>query len=322
MNTKTKLAVAMAVAITGALGAQAQSYLSLYNVIVKNNLDTTSDIEGKIVTQNYVNGNSATLAKNVSVPGSTDTVQIAGNVAGSGSNLTIQNGSLALGPGANLNGRSLVFNGGGTTHANSSFDFNAVFNGITTESASYANPGNYAGSISATPVASGNDLNFSIPSSANGKVLFFSVAAGSLGVQNQNIKLVNDNGVTPTAIIINVTGATSYTEQGGVNFGGLFGTANNDPWVTKTLWNFNGYTSLSLNGWRGSLLAPSASVSNTGSIIYGSVAANNLTTSSEVHLPNWVGVTAAPVPEASTYAAAGAVAGMIGFGWYRRNRKA
>ncbi|HTH47888.1 MAG TPA: collagen-binding domain-containing protein [Candidatus Limnocylindria bacterium] len=322
MNTKTKLAVMMALATAGALGAQAQSYLSLYNVIVKNNLALTSDVEGKVVTKNYTDGNSATLAKNISVANGVDTVYISGNIVNTGSNLTVQDGSLALGPNANLNGRSVTFNGGqgAGIHTGSTFDFGAVFNGISTESTKYAAPSNFAGSVTASASTSGNNLNFSIPSNADGKALFFTVAASSLGVQNQSINLVNPNGVTPSSIIINVTGSTSFTEAAGVNFGGLFSsTSNTDPWLTKTLWNFNGFTSLSINGWRGSLMAPSASVSNTGSVIYGSVAATDLTGQGEIHLPTWSGVSA--VPEPSTYAAGAAVAGMIGFGWYRTRKQ-
>ena len=322
MTSKIKLAVIAALATAGTLGAQAQgSYLSLYNVIVKNNLGLLSDVEGKVVTKNYTDGNAATLAKNISVPNSTDTVYISGSVTASGSALTIQDGSLALGPSANLNGRTVTFNGGAgaVTHTGSTFDFNAVFNGISTESTKYATPSNISGSVNAgTVTASGNNLDFTIPSNANGKVLFFNVAASSLGAQNQSINLNNPNNVTPLSIIINVTGSTTYTEGSGVNYGGLFNTTSNtDPWLTKTLWNFNNFTSVSINGWRGSLMAPSAAVSNSGSIIYGSVAAYDLTGQGEIHLPTWSGV-----PEPSTYAAGAAVAGMIGYGWYRSRRKA
>lgn len=309
-----------ALATAGALGAQAQSsYLSLYNVIVSDNLSLNSDVEGKVVAKNYTDSNTATLAKNLSVTGSQDTVLISGNVVNSGAALTLQSGSLALGPGANLNGRSVNLNGGsGTTiHTGSSFNFNAVFNGVATESTTYASPSNISGSVNAGAVTpSGGSLNFNIPSSAAGKVLFFSVAASNLGQQNQTISLNNPNNVTPLSIIINVTGATGFTESGGVNYGGLFNTTSNtDPWLTKTLWNFNGFTSVGINGWRGSLMAPSAAVNNSGSIIYGSVAAYDLTGQGEIHLPTWSGV-----PEPSTYAAGLALSGLVGWHWMRRRK--
>ncbi len=311
------LTVALALGASFALPVSAQSLLSTYDVIVRNNLSTSTDIRGLVVAKNYTGTAGGPFAQDLSstTPG-TDTTWIQSSIASSGSALTMQYGSLAFG-GSSISGRTINFNqAGNTVHYNTSFNFNSVFNGISTESTA-----NAALSANGSSVLSGNLLTFNVGATlpASGGTAVFSIAASTLadsGIAQYDLNL---NGKSPTAIIINVTGSAGYsfTRPGGANFVGNF---TSQSWYQKTLWNFNGAGTVNYGaGWKGSILAPDATVTSTGDLD-GSLAAFNASLTGEVHLPTWSG-TGAVVPETSTWAAVGALTGVIGWSFVRRNRR-
>ncbi len=311
----TRLAAIAALGFASTLGAAAQSYLSQYDVIVSNNLSTSTDIRGLVVAKNYTGTAGGPMAQDLSAtaPG-TDTTFIQSSIASSGSALTLQYGSLAYG-GASISGRTIQFNqGGNTVHFNSSFNFNAVFTGIATESTTYA-----AMTANSTAALAGNTLTFTLGNTlpASGGIAVFNVNAstlGNAGISQYDLAL---NGKAPSSIIVNIIGS-SFARPGGANFIGNFTTQS---WFQKTLWNFSGATTVDYGaGWKGSILAPSASVTSTGDLD-GSLAALNATLQGEVHLPMWTG-TGTAVPEPSTYAAGAAMAMLVGATWLRSRRAA
>lgn len=316
-RSRSLLPAALALGASFALPVSAQSLLSTYDVIVRNNLSTSTDIRGLVVAKNYTGTAGGPFAQDLSstTPG-TDTTWIQSSIASSGSALTMQYGSLAFG-GSSISGRTINFNqGGNTVHYNTSFNFTSVFNGISTESTSYA-----ALSANSTSLLSGNLLTFNVGATlpASGGTAVFSIPASTLANAGISQYDLNLNGKSPTAIIINVTGSAGYsfTRPGGANF---VGNLSSQSWYQKTLWNFNGAGTVDYGaGWKGSILAPDATVTSSGDLD-GSLAAFNASLLGEVHLPTWSG-TGAVVPEPSTWAAVGALGGVIGWSFVRRNRR-
>jgi hypothetical protein len=309
------LAGCVAYAASVSTGWAATSLLSTYDVIVRNNFSTSTDVRGLVVAANYTGTAGGPFAQDLAstTPG-TDTAFIQNSIAASSSGLTMQYGSLAFG-GASIPGRTISFNqGGNTVHYNSSFNFASVFNGISTESAS-----NAALSANSTSLLSGNLLTFTVGATlpASGGTAVFSIDTATLGNGGIAQYDLNLNGKSPAAIIINVTGSAGYTfnRPGGANF---VGNLSSVTWYGKTLWNFNGASAVNYGaGWKGSILAPDATVTSTGDLD-GSLAAYNATLSGEVHLPMWSG--ASSVPEPSTWAAAGSVALLVGITLLRRRQ--
>ena len=293
----------------------ANSLLSTYDVIVRNNFSTTTDVRGLVVAANYTGTAGGPFAQDLSstTPGA-DTTFIQSSIAASGSGLTIQYGSLAFG-GASIPGRTINFNqGGNSVHYTSAFNFNSVFNGISSESTA-----NAALTANGSSLLSGSLLTFTVGASlpSVGGTAVFSISAASLSNGSISQYDLSLNGKSPDAIVINVTGTSGYsfTRPGGANFVGNFTSSS---WYGKTLWNFAGAGSVNYGaGWKGSILAPDASVTSTGDLD-GSLAAFNATLSGEVHLPTWSGISS--VPEPSTWAAVGSVLVVVGIAIVRRPR--
>jgi hypothetical protein len=302
---------------SASVGWAATSLLSTYDVIVRNNFSTSTDVRGIVVAANYTGTAGGPFAQDLSTtaPG-TDTTFIQNSIAASGTGLTMQYGSLAFG-GASIPGRTIGFNqGGNTVHYNSSFNFTSVFNGISSESSA-----NAALSANSTSLLSGNLLTFTVGATlpASGGTAVFSIDTATLGNSGIAQYDLNLNGKSPSAIIINVTGSAGYTfnRPGGANF---VGNLTSVTWYGRTLWNFAGAGAVNYGaGWKGSILAPDATVTSTGDLD-GSLAAYNATLSGEVHLPMWSG--ASSVPETSTWAAAGSVALLAGMTVLRRRQAA
>ncbi|HTI70854.1 MAG TPA: choice-of-anchor A family protein [Candidatus Limnocylindria bacterium] len=290
MNKFTVAALGFGLGVAGL--AQAQSQLSLYNVITKGAFDTTSDVEGKVVAYS-IGSSGATYAQKLSGSKSTDINVAIQTALPSGNPINMQYGSMYA-P-SNPNNRIINFNqSGGALKTSPAFDFNTVFNGITTESTAYSG---YSATGSKTWDSAQNTETLKVTSLRSGGVAVFSLSASDLNHANESLAL-NLNGFNPTAIIINVNAS---------NFSGN----STDYWslnqfqslASKVLWNFYNAGAVALNSaWYGSVLAPSASLSSQG-VITGSVGVSTFSTQQEVHLAPWTGV-----PEASTVTALGFVA--------------
>jgi hypothetical protein len=169
-----------------AVGAAGLSPMQDYNVIVRNNMDVLSDVEGRVMVRNFINPNSVTLAMKLdSYASTTQTVQLQTNAV-AGSALNLQFGSFYAPSAGALNGRTINYNGGGTFQTTPAPNFTSVFDGIVTTSASYAA---MAANNTITIPGSPSTLTLSVTTlDANG-VAIFSVDGNTL-LNNPNIQQI------------------------------------------------------------------------------------------------------------------------------------
>ena len=171
---------------------------------------------------------------------------------------------------------------------------------------------------------SGNNLNFKVGAiSPVSGIAVFNIDKTLLETGNLSQINLDLSGKNPKSIIINVTGASGYTlnTPGGANFVGIFADKTIS---TKVLWNFGSAAEVNFRqSWYGSILAPSATLKDSGGALEGAVGVRNLDVSVEVHYPLWTGggyTTQPPIPEPSASAACFAI-GLLGFGVVRRFRR-
>ena len=314
----------------GVATTQAQSVLSQYDVIVSGELRNVSEFEGPGVIHTITSGNNFNTATRVpsTVSQSSDTVYVQSALNRS---ISIQRGSLYYAGSQTVHqnanqffvGGNIIniqgYNQGATIHQPGTFNFSSVFDGLTTESTTY---GGYAANSTAS--ISGNNLNFKVGAiSPISKIAVFNIDKTLLETGNLSQINLDLSGKNPKSIIINVSGASGYTlnTPGGANFVGIFADKTIS---TKVLWNFESAGAVNLQqSWYGSILAPSATLRDSGGALEGSVGVKNLDVSVEVHYPLWTGTgynINPPIPEPSSYAACFAV-GLLGFGVARRIRR-
>jgi len=300
ISRRSTAALSLLFAVMAGVSAQAQSLdYRNYNAIIFNNLNTTSDIEGRTFVGNDFTGtNSANLGNHLknTVP-ATDRSFVVGNNLVNGNPLNLQRGSLYID--GSTNGRTINFNGGGSVVADHSID--ASLNQIRGYSIAESQ-------ALSTMLA---DSTVSLPSGSPGPTTFFATA-GTDGVAVFNVSAASifDNSfgqqfdlnadASTANIIINVSGtAVNWTN------GNMVGNFTSNYWQEHVLWNFYQATTINFNAhnFNGGILAPNASIT-TSSNIDGLVVANNLTTTAEVHLPDSNSINAyaydgyaAPVPE-------------------------
>lgn len=127
--------------------------------------------------------------------------------------------------------------------------------------------------------------------------------------------------------VINVTG-TSFTTQypGQFSINGKTIVNNSAGLASSILFNFADATDITLMGsWAGNILAPNASVTAANGGFFGSLIANNVTSSSEFYMGRFSGydrVTPPAVPEPATWAMMIAGFGLVGSMMRRRNAQA
>ena len=281
------------------VSAQAQSLnYQNYNAIIFNDLNTTSDIEGRtFVGHDFTGTNSANIGIHLNnTVTSTDRSFVVGDNIVSGNPLNLQRGSLYIN--GTTNGRIINYNGGGSLVADHSIgtSLSSIQSYSIAESQSLSSM--MADSTVSLPSGSPGPTTFNATAGANGLAVF-NVTADSI-FNNPNGQQFNLNvDANTTNIIINVSGTSvNWTN------GNMVGNFTTNYWQDHILWNFYQATSINFNAhdFNGAVLAPDASIT-TSSNIDGLVVANNLTTSAEVHLPDsstslsaYDGYTA-PIPE-------------------------
>lgn len=304
------------------------SWLSRYHLIVSDTLSSVAEVEGRAVINQLAYGNSFNVGVNYSSPSSQINLAIRGTVA-AGNAVQLNAGSVHVPSGATQagnqvtfgSGRQLNLNGGGSLQSGeAAFDYDSIFTGIAAESLFYdsltANsslslPGGQPGQATfnvGNSLGTDNVAVFSL-TGAEAAALFDSSLVQQIGL--------NLNGANPDAILINVDGSAINYGAGG-NFVGNFVTGSA---VGKVMWNFTEATSIAMNkSFYGTVLAPKATLTSGGGALEGAVAVKNLSATVEVHPPLFAGQlpSASPVPEASTWAAGLALAGVLGWQWRRR----
>jgi choice-of-anchor A domain-containing protein len=168
---------------------------------------------------------------------------------------------------------------------------------------------------------SGNSLTFTVnnanlaTSGANAGVAVFSIDASMLTGQNLSIDLIKNNAMS---VIINVTGSTTAAFSSSENFQGGF--QNNK---SNILFNFQNQTTVSFgNSEYGAILAPNATLTDTGGALNGSVYVENFTQTNEVHLPSYTGfVPSVAVPEPASVLSTSVGLALVALKIRRRRRR-
>ncbi len=285
------LAAALVLTCLGfSVSGQAQTLdFQNYNAIIFNNLQTTSDIEGRtFVGNDFIGGNSANLGIHLSSSTSpTDRSFVVGGDLAPGNPINLQRGSLYIG--GSTSGRIINYNGGGSTRIDNTLaaDLAAIEDYALLQSQLLLDL--TANSTVSLPSNQPAPTRFMATAGIDGLAVFnvsgASIFSNPLG---QQFELITQSLVTD--IVINVSGTSVNWTQG--NMVGLF---NDNYWQGNIIWNFYEATSLNFGSrnFNGAVLAPLASITTSGNID-GLVVAKNLTTSAEVHLPN----SNSPVPNA------------------------
>lgn len=284
-NSSIRLCLALVAGLfaSASLKAQTLNYLN-YNVIVFNDLNTTSHVDGRtFVGHDFTGTGSADLG--IHLDGSVSALDrsfVVGNNIFAGGTMSLQRGSLYI---DGTNGRTppqFNFNGGGSQVADHQIDPStaSIFDYSVAQSQALRNM--TADSFVTLPSGGQNGpIKFVADGGADG-VAVFNIMGSDIFSNNlgQQIEL-SATGIT-TSVVINV-GGTSVNWSAASNMVSKF---TEDHWQGHTIWNFYEATSVNLGNhqFNGAILAPYASV-NAGGNIDGLVVAQNLTTNSEVHLP-------------------------------------
>ena len=225
-----------------------------YNLILKNDLDTSSDIEGRLLVGGNVNmaGKSLKVGSLLGADPTVDAVTIVGDIKAN--DVQALNGNIVYG--GNKYSTNLIVNSGNTATAVSQgllqAEFNSVYQSVIDDS-------NYYKTLAANGTFNTSDMNnLKFESNSSDDLLVFNINGTDL--LNGSFSF----GFTPTVpIIINVagTGALNINSKALGNF--------SKEVASLVLWNFFDYTSIGFNGdgWNGSVLAPNADItSGTGSL--------------------------------------------------------
>jgi len=305
--------------------------LKEWNLIVFNNVTSSSEVEGRSFIGGDLNGNSSNYnigPANTANNGNQPALTVVGNVNGSSKNLNNGGGASIggnLNTQLNLNGANQTVNVGGsistqqnvnqnTENANLGSSFTQSLNDqknllISSLGSLQSN----LKALTATDSASISNNQLSITGNSSG-VSVFNLSLSQLSSLN-NISVVAPTGGT---VVINVAG-TSGTISANFNSSANLGS--------NVIWNFYEATSLTFaNNFLGSVLADNAAVTNTAGYIQGTLVANSFTQNAEVHQNTFQGdlssVTGSgsvsAMPEPGTWAMLILGFGAIGFVLRRR----
>jgi len=251
--------------------------LNEYNLVVLNNLYTTSEVEGKTLVGGDLSGTSnygIRITQNAIVP---ETTLIVG-------------GNITAGTNINANGQSVIVGGVNYGNVNSktlltgaaTLDFDLVkseftnFSGYLSELA--------VNSTLSSPTTQPAAATFNVGTEVNNGVAVFNIDQADF-FGNTKIQQYDINTTAASAVVINVAGTTIN----GVNALNPVGNFNNSSFYSNVIWNFYEATSITLNTlFQGSLIAPLADLTSS-TPIRGSVVVNNYYQNGEIHLPAFNG---------------------------------
>ncbi|MEZ5325583.1 MAG: choice-of-anchor A family protein [Verrucomicrobiales bacterium] len=265
-----------------ALATDCASQLSIYNAIISNNLDTPSDIRGRSVIKSIIGSSGFSTGQEVTGAG-TITMAIQNSIAAGGS-INVVNGDLWAPSAAALNGFTINYSAGNSLVTSPAFDFATVFSSITAESATYAAmAANSTATIPSSPAIAYLNVGSGV---ADGTPAVFSLDGNTL-LHNGNIQTIdlNLNGKNPSAIIINLTGASINYDWSGENINVLRDTFLRP----KILWNFPNATSVTLGKPLYGSTCSLCHAHGSWGAIEGSVMAKDYLGNVAVKLPLWEG---------------------------------
>jgi choice-of-anchor A domain-containing protein len=283
----------------------AEQVLTQFNAVISGSFTSNSDVEGRLLANTITGG--TTFYEN---PRGTASASTFGSVNA----ITIGPGSYNVDNGGNVNwitsnAATFNLNGGGSDAQNTPHftitDFTTPLNALVTQLSALT-------SNSTVNAADPNNFTFKENPNSTGTAVF-NVTASSLEAARN---LVFSG--TASTIIVDVTDSTlAALNFQNTNFN-VAGDLNR-----QIIWNFEDSPSLTFGGWHGTILAPSATVTNT-SAIEGTLYAENFDGGGELHDFTFDGTlppTAAPEPATLTIFATG-VAGLAAMRRRRKSRRA
>ncbi|MCP4236744.1 MAG: choice-of-anchor A family protein [Aestuariibacter sp.] len=269
MKRFNQLIASLAVVVSMSAVASVEN-VGTYNLILKNDLDTSSDIEGRLLVGGNVNmaGKSLKVGSLLGADPTVDAVTIVGDIKAN--DVQALNGNIVYG--GNKYSTNLIVNSGNTATAVSQgllqAEFNSVYQSVIDDS-------NYYKTLAANGTFNTSDMNnLKFESNSSDDLLVFNINGTDL--LNGSFSF----GFTPTVpIIINVagTGALNINSKALGNF--------SKEVASLVLWNFFDYTSIGFNGdgWNGSVLAPNADITSGTGSLDGGFAALSYTGTVELH---------------------------------------
>jgi len=272
-----------------------------YNLIVFDDLESNSEVEGKTVVMGDLNGTASNYGTHLpnaeasaSVP-STDSLIIGGN-----NNATVNiNNGYGVAIGGENNGK-VNLNGGGThtSHTNN-YDLTKMKTDLIDLSSSLTELTSNS-TLDAPEVCCGA-ATFEVGNMVGNDIAVFDIQSSSL-FDNNSIQQydIDFNSQTPSTIIINI-GGTIITDA--IFSGNAVGNMVSEAFRGITIWNFYEATSINLTKqFNGSLLAPLATLTNR-TAIEGSVVVDTFIQLGEVHDSTFNGIIdldIVPVPAPTT----------------------
>jgi choice-of-anchor A domain-containing protein len=290
LSTLVLGAAALASAPSFAATLTASQILTQFNGIVTNQFSSQSDVEGRLVTGNLVQG--ATFYNKPNGSASSFAAVNAVEISATGTMNMNSGGSVNY---QTSNAGRFNLNGGGSivqqSPAFAMADFSTPLNALQSQ----------LSQLKANSTVNAKDPN-NFTFNETGSTAVFDLTTAQLQ-SAANIEFTGNAGT----IIINVSG-TSFTDNANINI--------DNSLSSKIIWNFEDAQTVSLRGWDGTILAGGATVS-AGSAINGVLYAENYSGNGELHSVAFTGVL--PVPEPTTYAMFGI--GLAGVLLAARKRK-
>ncbi|NVK54253.1 MAG: choice-of-anchor A family protein [Alteromonadaceae bacterium] len=242
-----------------------------YNLILKNDLSTSSDIEGRIMIGGNINGSSTDVGSRIPLDADVDAVTVVGDI--NAPSLKAQNGHIVYGGNANTNNLITNSSTGQVIKEDQSLlqtRFDEIYQSVIDDSYDYKN-------LASNGTFNTSDQNKKLfESDSTDDVLVFNIDGDDLRYGGLEFNFM------PTVpIIINVAGTGELNINAKAQ-GNYFNKNTVSPLV---LWNFYDYTKLRFNGdgWNGSVLAPYADISSYTGSLDGGIAALSYTGGVELH---------------------------------------
>jgi choice-of-anchor A domain-containing protein/MYXO-CTERM domain-containing protein len=253
--------------------AASSANVGTYNLILKNDLSTPADIEGR----SFIGGdilNAATVGLTLNGSVAVDAVTVIGDISGSIN--VVHGNNIVYSYDSNTDSASIDLGGTGSkvlkTSTELQNEFDAIWDSVEADSAYYA-------SLDSNAEFTGDSNNPRYGSSDASELTVYELSAEALtGTGDYQFSTTPD---VPVVVNVDLTGLTSLVINAKSNI--------TDFQETYVLWNFYStdgtVTDLSFNGsgWGGSILAPYANVSSGTGALDGALAALSYDGTVELH---------------------------------------
>ena len=241
-----------------------------YNLILKNDLSTSSDIEGRIMIGGDINGASTDVGSRIPADPVVDAVTVVGDI--NAPSLKSHNGNVVYGGNATPGNIDIQNHAAALIKEDQLLlqtRFDEIYQSVIDDS-------DYYQTLTANGTFNTSDMNKKLfESSSTDDLLVFNINGNDL--QSGGLEV----GFTPSVpMIINVSGTGTLNINAKAQ--GNFDKNSVSPLV---LWNFYDYSGLNFNGdgWNGSVLAPYADITSYTGSLDGGIAALSYTGGVEVH---------------------------------------